>query len=112
MNEPFIRQRGAQLFTTSIDVAEKFGKRHDHVLRSISKIIAETSGGPAPKNEGGSKVPGLKIGGADFGKQNFRATIYMDEQNQRRPMFEMTRSGFTILAMGFTGKVALEWNVS
>jgi phage regulator Rha-like protein len=33
MNEPFIRQRGAQLFTTSIDVAEKFGKRHDHVLR-------------------------------------------------------------------------------
>ena len=35
----------------------------------------------------------------------------MDEQNQRRPMFEMTRSGFTILAMGFTGKVALEWKI-
>ena len=33
MNEPFIRQRGAQLFTTFIDVAEKFGKRHKNVLR-------------------------------------------------------------------------------
>ena len=28
-----IRQRGDRLFTTSLDVAEKFGKRHDHVLR-------------------------------------------------------------------------------
>ena len=106
MNEPFIRQRGAQLFTTSIDVAEKFGKRHDRVLRSIRNIIAETLPSDAPKNGGVSKVPALKIGGVDFGKQNFRATTYMDDKGERRPMFEMTRSGFTILAMGFTGKVA------
>ncbi len=112
MNEPFIRQRGAQLFTTSIDVAEKFGKRHDTVLRQIKRVMADTSDqAPAHKIAGGSKVPAPKIAGGDFGKQNFRATTYLDEQNQRRPMFEMTRSGFTILAMGFTGKVALEWKI-
>lgn len=26
-------------------------------------------------------------------------------------MFEMTRAGFSVLAMGFTGKKALEWKI-
>ena len=90
MNEPFIRQRGAQLFTTSLDVAEKFGKRHDHVLVSVRKII-ESDGA--------------------FGRPNFRESSYLNGQNKRQPMFEMTRSGFTILAMGFSGKAALEWKI-
>lgn len=88
MNEPFIRQRGAQLFTTSIDVAEKFGKRHDRVLRSIRNIIAETLPSDAPKNGGVSKVPALKIGGVDFGKQNFRATTYMDDKGEQLARIE------------------------
>lgn len=99
------------MFTTSIDVAEKFGKGHNLVLRAIRKILADIEAEPVCKNGRGSKVPAPKIGGGDFGKLNFRATTYLDEQNQRRPMFEMTRSGFTILAMGFTGKVALEWKI-
>lgn len=86
--QPFIRKRGDQLFTTSIDVAEKFGKRHDHVLRAIRKILADC---------------------ADKGAPNFGETSYLDESNRRSPMFEMTRSGFAVLAMGFTGKKALEW---
>ena len=64
MNEPFIRQRGAQLFTTSLDVAEKFGKRHDHVLVSVRKII-ESDGA--------------------FGRPNFRESSYLNGQNKRQP---------------------------
>lgn len=90
MNEPFIRQKGGQLFTTSIDVAEKFGKRHDHVLVSVRKII-DSDGA--------------------FGLPNFRESSYLNDQNKKQPMFEMTRSGFTILAMGFSGKKALEWKI-
>ena len=33
------------------------------------------------------------------------------QQNKCQPMYEMTRDGFTILAMGFTGKQAMEWKL-
>jgi len=87
---PIIKRKGGQLFTTSLDVAEKFGKRHDHVLASIRKIVNDN---------------------ASFGLPNFRESSYRNEQNRKQPMFEMTRSGFSILAMGFTGKKALGWKI-
>lgn len=106
VDNPFIREKGGQLFTTSIDVAEKFGKRHAHVIASIRKIIEDCAVEPEPKKGRGSKLPSV-----DFGLLNFKESTYPDEQNQRRPMFEMTKSGFSILAMGFTGKKALQWKI-
>lgn len=110
-DSPFIRSKGGQLFTTSIDVAEKFGKGHNIVLRSIRKIIADSHAGPVCKKDYGSKIPVCKNGGSSFAESNFKESAYLDEQNQQRPMFEMTKSGFSILAMGFTGKKALEWKI-
>lgn len=110
-DSPFIRSKGGQLFTTSIDVAEKFGKGHDSVLKSIRKIIIDSQTAPAVKINDGSKLPAVKNELDGFGLLNFLESSYLDNQNQRRPMFEMTRSGFTILAMGFTGKKALEWKI-
>lgn len=107
---PFIRAKGGQLFTTSIDVAEKFGKGHDSVLKSIRKIIVDSTS-PAVKINDGSQIPVVKNECVDFGHENFRESTYIDNQNQRRPMFEMTKSGFSILAMGFTGKKALSWKI-
>ncbi|MGE4421902.1 MAG: Rha family transcriptional regulator [Pseudodesulfovibrio sp.] len=72
--------------TTSMRVAEVFGKRHDHVLRDIEKIIEET--GDAP---------------------NFGAISYTDSMNRQKPMYVMDRDGFSLLAMGFTGSKALKW---
>lgn len=86
--EIHIIQKGGELFTTSIDVAEKFGKRHDTVLRSVRNILAE--------------LP-------ERGARNFAETYYTDESNRRQPMFNITRSGFSVLVMGFTGKKAIEW---
>ena len=42
----------------------------------------------------------------------FVETIYVNEQNrQEYPMFVMNRDGFTLLAMGFTGKKALKFKL-
>ena len=73
--------------TTSLLVAEIFGKRHDHVLRDIEKL--ECSDG--------------------FRLLNFGESSYLNEQNKTQPMYEMTRDGFSFLAMGFTGKKAAAW---
>lgn len=42
----------------------------------------------------------------------FVETIYVNEQNrQEYPMFIMNRDGFTLLAMGFTGKKAMRFKL-
>jgi len=84
--------------TTSLKVAEVFGKRHDHVLRAIKEMAAP--------NFGGSEIP------ADFAQLNFKRGTYLDANQQERPMFHITRDGFTLLAMGFTGKAAMRFKVA
>lgn len=78
--------------TTSVDVARKFGKRHDHVMRLIRNLIAQLPDGGVP---------------------NFGETPYTDSQNgQTYPAYRLTRDGFTLLAMGFTGKKALAFKLA
>ena len=74
----------------SLFVAEAFGKRHDHVIRDIRKIAAP--------NSGVSK---------EFAECNFALGSYKDKQNQTRPCYYLTRDGFTMLVMGYTGKKAM-----
>lgn len=79
-----------QAVTSSLVVAETFGKRHDHVLRDIDEIKGVT------QNWG----------------DLFHETTYTHEQNkQQYRMFLMNRDGFTLLAMGFTGKEALHFKL-
>lgn len=71
--------------TTSLKVAEVFGKNHQHVLRDIDNLI-------------------------ERGVSNLGQTLYTHPQNgQQYRMFIMDRDGFTLLVMGFTGAKALEW---
>ena len=79
--------------TTSLKVAETFGKSHDNVLRDIRKALS----GGVLKNE---ETP------------MFEESTYINEQNgQEYPMFIMNRDGFTLLAMGFTGKKAMQFKI-
>ena len=81
----------SNLKTTSLVIAEKFGKNHRHVLQSIRNIIEETG---------------------EWGMPNFRQTPYIDPQNnQTYQMYEISRDGFALLVMGFTGKKAVEWKI-
>lgn len=82
-----------QALTTSLKVAEVFGKHHRHVLENIRELIRQIEG--MPKN--GQTSP-------------FQETTYINEQNgQTYPMYLMNRDGFTLLVMGFTGQKALQW---
>ena len=74
---------------SSRDIAEHFGKRHDHVLRDIETL--------------GKDLP-------NFGEMFFDTEI-PDSYGRQQRAYLMNRDGFTLLAMGFTGKEALEWKV-
>lgn len=81
--------------TTSRIVAEKFGKQHKNVIRDIRDIIAQAGG--MLKNE---QTP------------MFTESTYTNEQNgQTYPQFLITKDGFALLAMGFTGKKALQFKL-
>lgn len=88
----FLREDG-QALTNSLLVAGKFGKKHDNVLKSIRLIL---NGGVLKNNE----------------TPMFEESTYINEQNgQTYPMFIMNRDGFTLLAMGFTGKEAMKFKI-
>lgn len=73
----------------SLMVAQMFDKGHKHVLESIRKITEPKSG----LSE-------------EFVKSNFGLSYYKDSTGRKLPCYEMTRDGFTLLAMGFTGAKA------
>jgi Rha family phage regulatory protein len=75
------------VITTSRIIAEKFEKRHQHVLEAIRNLECSEQ----------------------FRRSNFRQSSYVNSQNKQQPMYEITRDGFAFLAMGFTGKKAAQW---
>lgn len=92
MNEIVFRSANDQAVTSSLLVAEKFGKEHKHVLDSIRKLI-----------EGCAEISADPI---------FEETTYVNEQNgQVYPMFLMNRDGFSLLVMGFNGKKAMQFKL-
>jgi Rha family phage regulatory protein len=73
---------------TSLNVAEVFGKMHHHVMRDIDALDCSR----------------------EFRESNFGLSSYKPERAKRSyPMYEMTRDGFTFLAMGFTGERAAQF---
>ncbi|GLK85476.1 hypothetical protein GCM10017653_35460 [Ancylobacter defluvii] len=73
-------------------MAAFFGKQHPHVLRDIKALISDA---PSIASSFGAIELPVKVG---FGTR-------MD------PAYEMTRDGFSLLAMGFTGKRALAFKL-
>lgn len=87
-----------QALTTSLKVAKYFGKRHDHVVRDIEKLMSQM-----PTE---SQTPIL--GNAEmFYKSNYKT----EEGSRNYPVYLMNRDGFSLLAMGFTGKKALKFKL-
>lgn len=73
--------------TSSLVVGNKFGKRHDVVLRAIRNM--ECSDG--------------------FRLHNFAESSYFNDQGKAQPCCNITKDGFVFLVMGFTGKAAAIW---
>ena len=80
-----------QAVTTSLQVAETFGKQHKHVLEAIDELM---------------------IGVAENSADLFYEDSYIHPQNkQAYRQIIMNRDGFTLLAMGFTGKSAIQFKL-
>ena len=79
--------------TTSIDVAKYFGKQHRHVLDAIRDLAAQLPPEALP---------------------NFRQGYYAlpETGSQQHTQYILTRDGFTLLAMGFTGSKALTFKLA
>lgn len=87
VTSPVLEARAGQITATSLQVAEHFGKRHPDVLRAIRKLEVSE----------------------EFSRCNFAPRDYFDERGKVQPMYDITRYGFAMLAMGFTGKEAVRW---
>ena len=84
-----ITEINGKLTVSSMMVAEHFKKRHDNIIRTIQ----------------GLEIP------EDFNALNFEDVKYIDAKGEERPAFNMTRDGFVLLVMGFTGKRAMAWKI-
>ena len=77
--------------TTSLQIAQHFGKRHDLVLRAIRNLECSP----------------------EFHARNFAEmttdVVAGKGAVRKSPAYRMTRDGFVFLAMGFTGKEAAQW---
>lgn len=97
-------QQNHRVFCTSMDIARVFEKRHDDVLKAIRNIIID-----------------LKAIGTSNDILNFAEVVRISKTtnpkngklvNRKIPMYNLTRDGFSLLAMGFTGKKAMKWKMS
>ena len=91
MNQALVSLENGIPSTTSLKVSEVFHKRHTEVLRGIRLLCDNT-----PES---------------FYGRNFASVEYTDAKGERRPMYTMTRDGFTLLVMGYTGKEAMRFKL-
>jgi Rha family phage regulatory protein len=72
---------------SSKDIADRFSKRNDNVMRDISKLECSD----------------------EFRALNYEESSYLSLQNKKLDCINMTKDGFVFLCMGFSGPEAAEW---
>lgn len=77
-----------QLVVTSRQIAKDFNKEHKHVLEAIRNLVAENSA-----------------------VKNMIIESSYENRGKQYPEYLLTRDGFSLLVMGFTGARALEWKL-
>ncbi len=88
---PALLVEGDRPMADSLDVAQVFGKRHDNVCRDVANLL---------KSE-------------DIEQRGyFQAATYLDARGRPQIRYLMTRDGFSMLAMGFTGPKAVRWKIA
>lgn len=85
------------LVADSMEVAERFGKAHKNVIQSIEGLYQNLA--------------------AEFSATNadpeayFIPDSYIDNRRRTQKRYKLTRDGFSLLVMGFTGPAALHWKL-
>lgn len=78
-----------EAFTTSLNVAEVFDKQHKHILAKIGEFPQDI-----------------------FNGSNFRLVEYKDKKGESRPYYKISKDGFVLLAMSFTGERFYKFKVA
>lgn len=89
MTDIILSTQNGEPVASSRQIAESFEKNHRDVLRAVD---------------------GLKEDVRNFAQMFFEAEA-PDSYGRPQRIYLMNRDGFTLLAMGFTGKAALEWKL-
>lgn len=88
-NEVFVaRTENNSIYTTSLDVANKFNKRHDNITKAIKNYL-----------------------NTNIDTHTMFAEDQYESRGKLYPMYKMNRDGFSLLVMGFTGQLADEWKI-
>jgi len=90
INQPKIKLHDGIMATTSLNIAKVFNRNHRDVTRKIENL----------------DIP------QEFNARNFTPVEYKDKKGEVRKAYEITRDGFTLLAMGFTGKKAMQFKLA
>lgn len=88
MNDIILSTQNGEPVVSSREVAKNFGKEHKDTLESIRQILV-----------------------AENSATKFFHESSFEYRGRQFPEYFMNRDGFTLLAMGFTGKAALEWKL-
>lgn len=75
--------------TTSNNIADFFEKNHNNVMRDIENVLAVCS--------------------KEFSLLNFEQSTYQNSRGQTYKNYILTRSGFAMIALGFTGEKAIRF---
>ena len=92
--KPVLKTQDGRATTNSLDVAAFFHKRHGDVLRAIDALIAD-----APACQRNFAFTSTMVAMPRGGERETRSC-------------DMDRTGFTLLAMGFTGATALQFKLT
>lgn len=84
-----VSNQNGKTVVCSVEVAEHYEKRHDNLMQAINRLLSMSK---------------------ECSKMFFAGT-YTNTKNHEYPCYYMTRDGFSVLTMGFTGAKALEWKV-
>lgn len=82
---------GERPVTTSRRIAQCFNKNHQHVMRDIRNLIKRDP---------------------DWSVSNFGQSDYVNARGKTYQEYTVTKDGFMILAMGFTGEDAFRWKLA
>lgn len=88
-----VRVSNSEALVSSDFIAKVFEKRHDNVLRDIENM----------------EINLLKI--EENPKKFFKNSSYVDSKNRTYKRYELTRKGFDLIALSFTGEKALKYKL-
>jgi Rha family phage regulatory protein len=91
--EPIVAVKDGAVYANSRDVAAFFGKRHDNVLADVNNILS---------------TPDISGMGLFISVQSPHPTVV----GRMIPSWDMTKDGFTLLVMGYTGQKAMAFKLA